>query len=107
MSFQITSTDEVESHLRALSAGERRLVSEAVQVRLVRQATTEGGSVKRLRPNRLFEFQLSVRDLRVLYNVEGDQVILQVVGRKVGNKLIVKGREFHDHQDDPTQRSGG
>ena len=31
--------------------------------------------------------------LRVLYNVEGSEVVLLVVGRKVGNKLIVEGQE--------------
>jgi len=36
-------------------------------------------------------------------NVEGSEVVLLVVGRKVGNKLVVKGQEFHGHQDYPTQ----
>jgi hypothetical protein len=30
-----------------------------------------------------------------------------VVGRKVGNKLIVKGQEFHGHQDNSTEPAGG
>ena len=38
---------------------------------------------------------------RALYNVEGSEVVLLVVGRKVGNKLVVKGQEFHGHQDHP------
>jgi hypothetical protein len=29
-----------------------------------------------------------------------------IVGRKVGNKLIVEGEEFHGHQDHPTEPSG-
>ena len=49
------------------------------------------------------EFELRVRDLRVLYNVERDnsEVVLLIVGRKVGNKLIVGGKEFHGHRDNP------
>ena len=58
-----------------------------------------------LRPNPLAAFELRAADLRVLYNVEGDQVVLLVVGRKVGNKLIVEGEEFHGHQDHSTEPS--
>jgi hypothetical protein len=32
---------------------------------------------------------------------------LLVVGRKVGNKLIVEGKEFHGHQDNPPEPAGG
>jgi hypothetical protein len=42
----------------------------------------------------------------VLYNVEGNEVVILIVGRKVGNKLIVEGEEFHGHQDDPVEPPG-
>jgi hypothetical protein len=29
----------------------------------------------------------------------GEEVVILIVGRKVGNKLIVEGEEFHGHQD--------
>jgi hypothetical protein len=29
------------------------------------------------------------------------------VGRKVGNKLIVEGEEFHGHQNHPAEPAGG
>lgn len=64
-------------------------------------------AIKRLRPNPLAEYELRVGDLRVLYNVEGSDVVLLVVGRKAGNKLIVEGEEFHGHQDDPAEPAGG
>jgi hypothetical protein len=67
----------------------------------LRQPTTTTRAVKRLRPNPLAGFELRVGDPRVLYNVEGDEVVLLVVGRKVGGSLIVEGREYHGHQDDP------
>jgi hypothetical protein len=38
--------------------------------------------------------------------VEGDQVVVLVVGRRVGNRLIVEGEEFHGHQDHPVEPSG-
>jgi hypothetical protein len=63
-------------------------------------------AVKRLRPNPFAEFELRVGDLRVLYNIEGAEVVLLAVGRKVGNKLIVKGVEFHGHQEHPPESTG-
>jgi hypothetical protein len=62
----------------------------------------ESNAIKRLRPNPLAEFELRVGDIRVLYNVEIDnsEVVLLVVGRKVGNTLVVGGIEFHGHRDD-------
>ena len=67
-------------------------------------APTRG--IKRLRPNPLAEFELRVGDLRVLYNVEKSEVVLLVDERKVGNKLIVAGEEFHGHQDHPVEPPG-
>jgi hypothetical protein len=52
----------------------------------------------------LVQFELRAGDLRALYNVERDEVIILIVGRKVGNKLVVEGEEFHGHQDHPLSR---
>ena len=43
---------------------------------------------------------------KILYNVEENEVIVLIVGRKVGNKLIVEGEEFHGHQDHSAQPLG-
>jgi mRNA-degrading endonuclease RelE of RelBE toxin-antitoxin system len=101
MAFHITITVDAESQLRALSARQQSLLEAAIMTRLVHQPTIPTKAVKKLRPNPFAEFELRVGDLRVLYNIEGAEVILLVVGRKVGNKLIVEGKEFHGHQDDP------
>lgn len=73
--------------------------------RLRDQPTVPTKAIKRLRPNPLKEFELRVRDLRVLYNVEEEtsEVVLLIVGRKVGNKLIVGGEEFHGHRGDSAE----
>jgi mRNA-degrading endonuclease RelE of RelBE toxin-antitoxin system len=106
MAFQITITADAESQLRALSVREQRVLEAAIQARLLHQPSTPTKAIKRLRPNPLAEFELRVGDLRVLYNVEGTEVVLLVVGRKVDNKLIVEGEEFHGHQDYPTESTG-
>lgn len=38
--------------------------------------------------------------------MEGDEVVILVVGRKVGNKLIVEGEEFHGHQNHSAEQPG-
>ncbi len=106
MAFRLTITAEAERHLEALATHERRTLEASVIARLLQQPTTPTRAVKRLRPNRLAEYELRAGDLRVLYNVEGDEVVLLVIGRKVGNVLVVAGEEFHAHQDDFTEPPG-
>jgi mRNA-degrading endonuclease RelE of RelBE toxin-antitoxin system len=107
MAFQITITEVAEAQLQALSAREQRLLEAAIQARLIDQPTTVTKAVKKLRPNPFAAFELRVGDLRVLYNVVEPQVVVLLVGRKVGNKLIVEGVEFHGHQDHPIKPAGG
>jgi mRNA-degrading endonuclease RelE of RelBE toxin-antitoxin system len=106
MPFRIAITEDAERQLRALPVSDQRLLEAAIVSRLEHQPTTQTKAVKRLRPNPLAEFELRAGDLRALYNVEGDEVVILTVGRKEGNKLIVEGEEFHGHQDHPTEPSG-
>ena len=107
MAFRITITDEAEAQLKALPARERRTVEAAVLARLRDQPTTPTRAIKRLRTNPVAEFELRVGDLRVLYDVTDEEVVLLIVGRKVGNTLVVSGEEFHEHQGDPPEPAGG
>jgi mRNA interferase RelE/StbE len=107
MAYEITMTRDAEDQFRSLTVRERRTLEDAISARLIDQPTTVAKAIKRLRPNPLAEFELRVGDLRVLYNVEGEEVILLIVGRKVGNSLIVGGEEFHGHEDDSPESSGG
>jgi mRNA-degrading endonuclease RelE of RelBE toxin-antitoxin system len=103
MAFHITITADAEAQLRTLPSREQRIIEAAVVSRLVERPTTPTRAVKVLRANPLAMFELRVGDLRVLYNVVGSEVILLVIGRKVGNALIVNGEEFHGHQDNSTK----
>jgi mRNA-degrading endonuclease RelE of RelBE toxin-antitoxin system len=105
MAFHITITDEADAQLEVLSAREQRILEAAVSTRLREQPTVPTKANRLLRPNPLAEFELRVQDLRVLYNVDRDnsEVVLLIIGRKVGNKLIVGGKEFHGHRGDPPE----
>ncbi len=105
MAFRITITEEAERQLRALPVREQRIVEDAVLTRLRDQPTIETHAIKRLRPNPLAEYELRVREFRVLYNIDAEkaEVILLIVGRKSGNALIVSGEVFHGHRSDFSQ----
>jgi mRNA-degrading endonuclease RelE of RelBE toxin-antitoxin system len=103
MAFRITITEDAERQLQSLSARDQRTLQAAIAARLEHQPTTLSRAVKQLRPNPLAEFELRAGNLQVLYNVEGDEVVLLIVGRKEGNKLIVAGEEFRGHQDNPPE----
>ena len=106
MAFEITITAAAESQMRSLPVREQRILEAAIQARLRHLPTTPTRAIKRLRPNPLAEFELRVGDLRVLFNVEVSEVVLIVIGRKVGNKLIVEGEAYHGHQDNPSESTG-
>lgn len=40
------------------------------------------------------DYELRLADLRVLYRIEEADVLITVIGRKRGNALIVKGKEY-------------
>ncbi len=106
MPFKLNITEDAERQLRSLPVRDQRILETAILARLEHQPTTPTKAIKRLRPNPFVEFELRAGGLRALYNVEGDQVVILIVGRKVGNKLIVEGEEFHAHQDNPVEPPG-
>jgi mRNA-degrading endonuclease RelE of RelBE toxin-antitoxin system len=103
MPFNLTITEEAAKQFGFLSARERRNLQSAIQSRLKDRPTRLSRAVKKLRPNSLAEFELRAGDLRALYNVEVEknEVVLLIVGRKVGNTLVVGNEEFHGHQENP------
>src|SRR5262245_9280145 len=106
MRYHITITEVAEKQLRSLTLREQRILAAAIQSRLQHRPTTPTKAIKRLRPNLLAQYELRAGDLRALYNVEGKDVVILIVGRKVGNVLIVESEEFHGHQDNPVEPSG-
>jgi mRNA-degrading endonuclease RelE of RelBE toxin-antitoxin system len=106
MKFDIQITDDAQRQLLSLTTREQRLVEDAVMSKLANEPTVTTRALKKLRPNPFAEYELRVGNLRVLYNIEETSVILLVVGRKVGSKLVVEGEEFHGHQDNPPEQPG-
>ncbi len=108
MGYRITISREAEDQMKALPVREQRILEAAVVARLRDHPAQPTRAIKQLRPNPLAEFELRIGDLRVLYNVdiEAAEVVLLIVGRKVGNALIVGNEEFHGHESDPPESTG-
>jgi mRNA-degrading endonuclease RelE of RelBE toxin-antitoxin system len=104
MPYRITITEKAESQLRSMTAREQGIIEAGILARLQDRPTTVTKAIKRLRPNPLANFELRMGDYRVLYNVEeaNAEVVVLIVGKKVGNKLVVEGEEFHGHESNPT-----
>lgn len=103
MPFRIFITEDADRQYRAMPVRDRRVLQHAIFSRLQHQPMSLSKAIKRLRPNPFAEFELRAGNLRVLYNVEEDEVVILLFGRKVGNKLIVEGEEFHAHEDHPAE----
>jgi mRNA-degrading endonuclease RelE of RelBE toxin-antitoxin system len=106
MPFRIAITDDADRQFRWLPARDQRILEAAIQSRLLYQPATPTKAIRRLRANPLAEYELRAGHLRALYNIEGDEVVVLVLGQKVGNKLILEGEEFHGHQDHPVEPPG-
>ena len=58
-------------------------------------ATVENRNRFRLRrPSGQLEFEFRSGNLRVFYRVEDDEVLVDAIGRKTGNRLFIGGRRF-------------
>jgi hypothetical protein len=57
-------------------------------------ATSQSRNRFRLRrPSGQAEFEFRDADLRVLYRVENDKVLIDAIGRKRGNQLFIAGKK--------------
>ena len=83
-------------HYKSCTARVRALLKQAMQVRLIDQdPTVEDRNRFRLhRISKHADFELRVEEWRMFYRVKNKVVILELIGKKVGNKLIIAGEEF-------------
>jgi mRNA-degrading endonuclease RelE of RelBE toxin-antitoxin system len=96
MNWQVLFKPQALEHLRWLPANEQRLVTDGVRRHLAENdPRIETRNKFRLRrASGAADYELRLRNLRVLYRVVGSSVFITVVGVKRGNTLIVKGEEF-------------
>ena len=94
--FEIVLTQDAIEDLHMLRKRERQQILEEVENQLKYQPVDVTRNRKKLRPNRMAEWELRMGRFRVFYDV--DEIALQVkieaVGYKKGNKLLIHGQEY-------------
>lgn len=75
---------------------DQRIVVSSIESQLPDQPTQESRNRKRLRPNKLAEWELRIEDHRVFYDVDPESSVVKViaVGEKHGNQLLIHGEEY-------------
>ena len=94
--FDVRLTRGFVDDLRLIPKTDQVAALDAIEQHLVHEPDRETRNRKRLRPNRLAEWELRVGTFRVFYDVDTADRIVKVVtlGRKEGNRLFVRGRVF-------------
>jgi mRNA-degrading endonuclease RelE of RelBE toxin-antitoxin system len=95
MPYDIEFAESVKAQLRQLTARDRAVVLDAIEMQLVYEPLVETRNRKRLRPNPLAPWELRIGDLRIFYEVLGEErVYILAIGEKRGNTLWIGGKEI-------------
>src|SRR5215475_760424 len=94
--FQIEFTPEAIEDVEQLRAFDQRHIIGTIQEQLTYQPLEMTRNRKKLRPNKLAEWELRIIPFRVFYDVDPDHSIVRVVavGYKQGNTLFIHGEEY-------------
>ena len=104
--FAISFTAGAEADLQWFNAYAQRIILDGVELHLQHQPTVGTRRIKALRNNPIAGWELRLRDFRVLYDVDetNQTVVIQVVGEKQGNRLLVQGQEYARHESNRSER---
>ena len=94
--FRIEFTPETVADLRSLRRYDQEQIVGGIERQLPQQATEPSRNRKRLRPNRLAEWELRIGDFRVFYDVDLEKTLVKIeaIGYKDGSMLFVHGEEY-------------
>jgi mRNA-degrading endonuclease RelE of RelBE toxin-antitoxin system len=96
MKFEIRFTESAFEDLHALRKYDQVMILDQVERQLIYEPKTETRNRKRLRPNRVAEWELRIAHFRVFYDVEEGEHLVKIaaVGYKKGSQLFISGEEF-------------
>ena len=97
MPYEVEFAESVEAHFGALTARERATVLDMIRRQLLHEPLQETRHRKPLRPNPIAPWELRIGQLRVFYEVVGEEsgiVRILAVGRKVRNTLTIGDTEI-------------
>ena len=96
MEFEIQYTEAAFNDLRKLRKYDQTLIVDTVERQLAHLPAIQTRNRKRLRPNRVSEWELRIGKFRVFYDVLADEQLVKIaaVGYKMGSQLFVRGEAF-------------
>jgi mRNA-degrading endonuclease RelE of RelBE toxin-antitoxin system len=82
--------------LTAFRKSEQRTIFDQISEQLSYEPVTDTRYRKKLRPNKVAEYELRIGKFRVFYDVdeEAKTVKIEAVGYKQGNRLFIRGEEY-------------
>ena|SRR5207244_2094466 len=106
MSWKVTLKKSVLDDLRWFGRKTGRAILDSATALMEEDPLAQTRNMKTLRPNPIAERELRLEGkYRLLFNVDAEEKVVRivVVGEKRGNKLVVQGEEFHEHESDTTK----
>lgn len=97
MEFFIDLSPDSQEQLDELTARQRKIVLDEIDMQLRYEPNVETRKRKPLDPNELAAWALRIGDFRVFYDVEIQHepvVWIRAIGRKVRNRLFIGGKEI-------------
>ena len=97
MKWRVELTDSALEALSSMEKVTRKFVLDGIRIHLIENDPSEVNRNKFLlkRPSVHAERELRLNDWRVFYSVENDDlVIVNLIGEKRRNKLLIRGEEF-------------
>jgi mRNA-degrading endonuclease RelE of RelBE toxin-antitoxin system len=94
--YEIEFTPESLEDISWFKKFEQQTIFTEIKAQLSHQPSVETRNRKRLRSNDVAEWELRIDTIRVFYDVFEQVRIVKVeaVGRKDGNKLWIRGKEY-------------
>ena len=94
--YDIEYTLEAVDDLKRFRKNEQQLIVDQIDEQLSYEPAQETRNRKRLRPNKVAEFELRITRFRVFYDVDENKnlVKIEAVGHKEGSRLFIRGKEY-------------
>ncbi len=94
--YVIRFTPEAIQDLRVYAKRDRKRIIDEIEACLRHESSRETRNNKRLRENRLAEWELRIDRFRVFYDINEEQTVVKIeaIGHKRGNRLYLRGEEF-------------
>jgi mRNA-degrading endonuclease RelE of RelBE toxin-antitoxin system len=98
--FEINLTEGAQADLSWFVTYAQRIIVDGINIHLRYQPTVGTRRIIAMRPNRVAGWELRLGDYRILYDVDDAAlaVTVQIIGEKRGNRLIVQGEEYTEHE---------